>query len=109
MLVASIWAWPAKDANYFRGKADGLRKTKLEAGGKYHKQNVATQVSYLVALRIEIAMKPHTIVELLLPVGKATIWIMTADKFVRQLSAFSLSMATASEREMTRWLRWLIR
>lgn len=35
----------------------------MEAGGKYHKQNVVTQVSYLVALRIEIAMKPHTIVE----------------------------------------------
>ncbi|KAK1336381.1 hypothetical protein QTO34_004187 [Cnephaeus nilssonii] len=65
-------SFAGKDTNYFRSKADGLEKARPDTGGKYHKQNVAAvEASYLVALRIARAMKPHTIAEdLLLPVAK---------------------------------------
>lgn len=61
----------ASQGCYFRSKADGLKKTKFDAGGKYHKQHMAAiEVSYLVALRINIAMKPHTIVEFTVASGQ---------------------------------------
>ena len=66
-----MWALPAKDANYFRSKAERLKKTKFDAGGKYHKQNTAViEASYLVALRIKLAMNPHTIVEFTIASGQ---------------------------------------
>jgi len=61
-----------KDVQYLINKADGVKKGRLDAGGRYQQQNVAAvEVSYLVALRIAIAKKPHTIDEdLLLPATK---------------------------------------
>ncbi|KAK1346913.1 hypothetical protein QTO34_000773 [Cnephaeus nilssonii] len=41
-------SFASKDTNYFRSKADGLKKARLDTGGKYHKQNVAAvEASYL--------------------------------------------------------------
>src|SRR6218665_2785578 len=58
-----------KDVQYFKNKADGIKKGRLDAGGRYPQQNVAAvEVLYLVALRIAKAKKQHTIAEeLLLP------------------------------------------
>ena len=40
-----------KDTQYFRCKADGVKKARLDSGGKYHKQTIAAvEASYLVAL-----------------------------------------------------------
>ena len=50
-----------KDVQYFKNKADGIKKGRLDAGGRYQQQNVAAvDASYLVALRIAKAKKPHT-------------------------------------------------
>ncbi|KAK1339624.1 hypothetical protein QTO34_018178 [Cnephaeus nilssonii] len=90
----------SKDTNYFRSKADGLKKARLDTGGKYHKQNVAAiEASYLVALRIARAMKPHTIVEdLLLPAAKDIVRVTIGDEFVMKLSAIFLSNDTVRRR-----------
>ncbi|XP_048344945.1 protein ZBED8-like isoform X2 [Sphaerodactylus townsendi] len=107
-------SFAGKDTNYFRSKADGLKKARLDIGGKFHKQNVcgkkarlhaggqflkqniaAVEASYLVALRIARAMKPHTITEdLLLPAAKDIVRVMIGDEFVTKLSAISLSNDT---------------
>ncbi|XP_070270292.1 LOW QUALITY PROTEIN: protein FAM200C [Myotis yumanensis] len=89
-------SFASKDTNYFRSKADGLKKGRLDTGGKYHKQNVAAvEASYLVALKIERGMKPHTIAEdLLLPAAKDIVRVMIGDEFVTKLSAISLSNDT---------------
>ena len=53
-----------KDVQYFRNKVDGVKKSRLDFGGKYQQQNMAAiEASYLVALRIAKAKKPHTIAE----------------------------------------------
>ncbi|KAK1336735.1 LOW QUALITY PROTEIN: hypothetical protein QTO34_002770 [Cnephaeus nilssonii] len=93
-------SFASKDTNYFRSKADGLKKARLDTGGKYHKQNIAAvEASYLVALRIARAMKPHTIAEnLLLPAAEDIVRVMTGDEFVRKLSTISLSNDTVCRR-----------
>ncbi|XP_070275267.1 SCAN domain-containing protein 3-like [Myotis yumanensis] len=93
-------SFASKDTNYFRSKADGLKKARLDTGGKYHKQNVAAiEASYLLALRNARAMKPHTIAEnLLLPVAKGIVRVMIGDKFVTKLSAISFSKDTVCRR-----------
>nr|XP_056706361.1 zinc finger BED domain-containing protein 5-like [Euleptes europaea] len=90
----------SEDTNYFRSKADGLKKARLDTGGKYHKQNVAAvEASYLAALRIARAMKPHTIAEdLLLPAAKDIVRVMIGDEFVKKLSAISLPNDTVRRR-----------
>src|SRR6218665_181945 len=54
-----------KHVQYFKNKADGVKKSRLDAGSSlYQQQNVAAvEASYLVALRIAKAKKPHTIAE----------------------------------------------
>ena len=48
-----------KDVQFFKSKADGVKKGRLDAGGRYQQQNVAAvEASYLVALRI--ALRSHT-------------------------------------------------
>src|SRR6218665_1080802 len=47
-----------KDVQYFKNKADGVKKARLDAGGRYRQQNVAAvEASYLVALRTTKAKK----------------------------------------------------
>lgn len=89
-------SFASKDTDYFRSKADGLKKASLDTGGKYHKQNVAAvETPYLVALRIARAMKPHTIAEdLLLPAAKDIVRVLIGDEFVMKLSVISLSNDT---------------
>ncbi|XP_048351811.1 protein ZBED8-like [Sphaerodactylus townsendi] len=89
-----------KDTNDCRSKADGLKKARLDTGGKFHKQNIAAvEASYLVALRIARAMKPHTIAkDLLLPGAKDIVRVMIGDEFVMKLSAISLSNDTVRRR-----------
>lgn len=93
-------SFAGKDTEYFRSKADGVRKARLDTGGKYHQQNVAAvEASYLVALRIARAMKPHTIAEdLLLPAAKDIVRVMIGPEFVKKLSAISLSNDTVRRR-----------
>ncbi|BFZ22861.1 hypothetical protein BsWGS_25900 [Bradybaena similaris] len=93
-------SFAGKDTNYFRSKADGLEKVRLDTGGKYHKQNVsAVEASYLMALRIARAMKPQTIAEdLLLPAAKDIVRVVIGDEFVTRLSAISLSNDTVRRR-----------
>ncbi|XP_070257217.1 protein FAM200C-like isoform X1 [Myotis yumanensis] len=93
-------SFAGKDTNYFRSKADGLKKARLDTGGKYQKENVAAvEASYLVALRIARAMKPHTIAkDLLLPEAKDIVRVMIGDEFVTKLSAISLSNDTIRRR-----------
>ena len=89
-----------KDTQYFTCKADGVKKARLDSGGKYHKQTIAAvEASYLVALRIARAMKPHTIAEeLLLPATKDIVRVMIGAEFVTKLSAISLSNDTVHRR-----------
>uniref|UniRef100_A0A8C5PY01 Uncharacterized protein n=1 Tax=Leptobrachium leishanense TaxID=445787 RepID=A0A8C5PY01_9ANUR len=84
-------SFAGRDTNYFRSKADVLKKAK---------QNVATiEASYLVARRIARAMKPHTIGEdLLLPAAKDIVRVMIGDEYVTKLNAISLSNDTVRRR-----------
>uniref|UniRef100_A0A803K116 DUF4371 domain-containing protein n=1 Tax=Xenopus tropicalis TaxID=8364 RepID=A0A803K116_XENTR len=75
-------SFASKNTNYFRSKADGLKKTRLDTGGK-----------------IARAMKPHTIAEdLLLPAAKDIVRVMIGDEFVTKLRAISLSNETVRRR-----------
>ncbi|XP_060616127.2 protein FAM200C-like isoform X1 [Anolis sagrei] len=93
-------SFAGKDASYFRSKADGLKKARVDTGGERRKQNVsALEASYLVALRIARSMKPDTIGEdLLWPVAKDIVQVMIGEEFVTKLSAVSLSNDTVRRR-----------
>ena len=50
-----------KDVLYFKNKADGVKKGRLDTGGRYQQQNVAAvEASYLFALRIMPKLRSHT-------------------------------------------------
>ncbi|KAM4749061.1 zinc finger BED domain-containing protein 5-like [Rhinophrynus dorsalis] len=93
-------SFASKDIQYFKYKDDGVKKSRLDTGGKYQQQNLAAvEASYLVALRIAKAKKPHTIGEdLLLPAAKDIVRVMIGAEFVKKLSAVSLSNDTVSRR-----------
>ncbi|XP_036027915.1 protein ZBED8-like [Onychomys torridus] len=94
-------SFAGKDINYFRSRADELKRARPDTGGvKYPRQNViAVEASYLVALRIARTMKPHTFAEdLLLPAAKDGVRVMIGDEFVTQLSTVSLSNDTIRRR-----------
>jgi len=89
-----------KDVQYFKNKADGLKKSRLDFDGKYQQQNLAAiEASYLVAFRIAKAKKPHTIAEeLLLPATKDIVRVMLGAEYVSKLNTISLSNNTVSRR-----------
>ena len=89
-----------KDVQYFKNKADGVKKSRLDLGGKYQQQNMAAiEASYLVAHRIAKAKKPHTIaVELLLPATNDIVRVMLGAEYVNKLNTISLSNKTVSRR-----------
>ena len=59
----------------------------------------AIEASYLVALRIAKAKKPHTIAEeLLLPATKDIVRVMLGADYVGKLNTISLSNNTVSKR-----------
>ena len=89
-----------QDVQYFKNKAEGVKKSRLDSGGKYQQQNVAAiEASYLVALRIAKAKKPHTIAEdLLFPATKDIVRIMFGTEYVNKLNTISLSNNTISRR-----------
>ena len=92
--------YAGKDVQYFKNKADGVKKSRLDSGGQYQQQNVAAiEASYLVALRIAKAKKPHTIAEdLLLPAAKDIVRVMLGVEYVNKLNTISLSNNTVSRR-----------
>ena len=89
-----------KDVQYFKNKADGVKKSRLDFGGKYQQQNMAAiEASYLVALRIAKAKKPHAIAEeLLLPAIKDIVRVMLGAEYFNKLNSISLSNNTVSRR-----------
>ena len=89
-----------KEVQYFKNKADGVKKNRLDFGGKYQQQNMAAiETSYLVALRIAKAKKPHTIAkELLLPATKDIVRALLGAEYVKRLNTISLSNNTVSRR-----------
>ena len=89
-----------KDVQYFKNKADGVKKNRLDFGGKYQQQNMAAiEASYLVVLRITKAKKPHTIAEeLLLPATKDIVRVMLGAEYVNKLNTIFLSNNTISRR-----------
>ena len=91
-------SFAGKDVQYFKNKADGVKKSRLDFGGKYQQQNMTTiEASYLVALRIAKAKKPHTIAEeLLLPATKDIVRVMLGAEYVGKLNTISLSNNTVS-------------
>ncbi|KAK1345281.1 LOW QUALITY PROTEIN: hypothetical protein QTO34_013992 [Cnephaeus nilssonii] len=89
-------SFAGKDTNYFRSKADGLKKARLDTGGKYHKQNVAAiEASYLNRQSYETS---HIAEDLLLPAAKDIVRVMIGEEFVIKLSAISLSNDTVCRR-----------
>ena len=89
-----------KDVQYFKNKADGVKKSRLDLCGKYQQKNMAAnEASYLVALRIAKAKKPHTIAEeLLLPAAIDIVRVMLGAEYVNKLNTISLSSDTVSRR-----------
>ena len=77
-----------------------VSKSRLDYGGKYQQQNMAAiEASYLVALRIAKAKKPHTIAEeLLLPATKDIVRVMLGAEYVSKLNTVSLYNNTVSRR-----------
>ena len=89
-----------KDVQYFKNKADGVIKSRLDFGGKYLQQNMAViEASYLVDLRIAKAKKPHTTAEeLLLLATNDIVRVMLGAEYVNNLITISLSNNTVSRR-----------
>lgn len=84
-------SFSGKDTNYFRSKDDGLKKTRLNTGGSYHKQNVAAmEAAHVVALRLVRAVNCHTIGEDLQLPAAIIVWVISGDEFFTQLNAISL-------------------
>lgn len=90
-------SFTCKNTSCFRSNAGGFKKSRLDT--KYHKQNItAIEASYLVALRIARAMKPHTIAEdLLLPAAKDIVGVMIRDKCVIHWVKFPYLMTLSTE------------
>ena len=76
------------------------KKNRLDFGHKLEQQNMAAiEASYLVALRIAKAKKPHTIAdELLLPATKDIVRVILGAECVNKLNTISLSNDTVSRR-----------
>ena len=93
-------SFTGKDVQYLKNKTDGVKKSRLDFGRKYQQQNMAAiEASYLVALRIAKAKKPHTIAEeLLLPATKDIVRVMLGADYVSKLNTISLSNNTVSKR-----------
>ena len=89
-----------KDKDFFRRKADACKKGRLDSGGLFQQQNIAAvEASYLVALKIAKAKKPHTIAEeLLLPCAKDIVRLMIGQEYVKKLQPLSLSNNTVQRR-----------
>jgi len=92
-----------KDVQYFKNKADGVKKGRLDAGGRYQQQNVAAvEASCLVALRIAKARKPHTIAEdLLLPATKDRAKSPNSDHFFKQTT---IMLVLNQMNNLKRWM-----
>ena len=88
-----------KDVQYFKNKADGV-KNRFYFGGKYQQiHRAANEASYLVALRIAKAKRPHTIAdELLLPATKDIVRVMLGAEYANKLNTIYLSNNTFSRR-----------
>ena len=89
-----------KDVQYFKNKADGVKKSRFDFCDKYQTQNMAAiEASYLVALRIAKTKKLHTIAEeLLLPATKDIVRVMLGAEYVNKFNKVLLSNNTVSRR-----------
>ena len=88
-----------KDVQYFKNKA-GVKKSRLDFGGKYQQQNIAAIEHHILRLsETPKAKKPHTIAEeLLLPATKDIVRVMLGAEYVNKLNTISLSNNTVSRR-----------
>lgn len=89
-----------KDIGFFKRKEEGLKRTKLDSGGRLQQQSIsALKASYLVSLRIAKEKKPHTIGEkLILPCCKDIVTAMFGEESAKKLDTIPLSDNTVQRR-----------
>ena len=89
-----------KDTSFFQRKADNVKRSKIDATGDLYGSSKSTvEASYIVALRIAKAKKPHTIgEELILPCAKDIVRLMLGTVAERKLNSISLSDNTVQRR-----------
>jgi len=89
-----------KDADFFKRRADSLVRWRFDSTGDQWKENTAgLKASYVVARKIAIAKKPHTIGEqLILPCCQVIVSNVFGEAGVQKLKQVSLSNDTVSRR-----------
>jgi hypothetical protein len=89
-----------RGTEFFKRKAEIVKKTRLDSSGFYQQKNAAAvEASYLVTQRIAKVKKQHTIVEeLILPCAKDVVSVMMGGEFLIKLQPLSLSNDTIGRR-----------
>jgi hypothetical protein len=86
--------------NFFKRKAEIVKKTRLDSSGSHQEKNAAAvEALYLVAQRIAKVKKLHTISEeLILPCAKDIVSVMMGSDYLIKLQPLSLSNDTLRQR-----------
>uniref|UniRef100_K7G861 DUF4371 domain-containing protein n=1 Tax=Pelodiscus sinensis TaxID=13735 RepID=K7G861_PELSI len=89
-----------KDEDYFERQLSGLKRQHLDSTSAfYNKTSNAVCASYIVAYKVALAKKPHTIVEqLVLPCAKEMVRLVLGKEAARKLNDLSVFNDTVSRR-----------
>ena len=89
-----------KDGEFFKYKAQAMKRMRLDADGQFQSQTkAAIEVSYEISLKIARMKKPHTIgEELILPCAYDIVRLLIGEDHVKKLSALPLSNNTVQRR-----------
>jgi zinc finger BED domain-containing protein 5/7/8/9 len=92
--------YASQDPEFFRHKAEQLKRSRLDSGGAIQQHNKAVlTISYEVSLKLAKAKKPHTLAEeVIMPCAKDIVRHIFGEDAMKKLNPISLSNDTVHRR-----------